>query len=359
MKAYDIINQLFVSLPSQTSLFSDSVSITSLSKVGTTVTAVSTAPHGLTTGKYVYIGGASRKTPVSTLTSSNGVATAATSVAHDLTEKWVTDVTLIGADQPQYNSSHALLSVPNRYTFTFTVNSGITTPATGTISLLEPLRRGFNGWYQITVINTTTFTYTSEDTYTANAYGTMYALTSPRISGALTLNKAVDCYSKFGQNKLWAFVVMGDAVASKDRHSYQDAIASHTTGSTFRQQILNNIDIYVFVPTKDSLSGRAERDTISDVAKYLYKCLLGRTYPTGFVDEPTAVLHFLRHGVQIWNHQFYVHKFSFEAMTDITKNDVVDPDYTRAFRDIELDNKNADYNNLIMQTNIDLDDVLS
>lgn len=356
MKSSDIISQLRSTLPSLTSYFSDDVSITSLSKSGTTVTAVTASAHGLTTGDYVYITGAKRRTPIASITRTGTVASATTSTPHDLTETWHTSVEIEGADQAEYNGEATLLSANTRSTFTFTVDSGATTPATGTMYLLEPWRRGFNGWVAVTVVDGTTFTYTSDDSYTATATGTMLVRKLPRISGALTVERAVESYTKFGQNKLWAFVVLGDATASRDRYAFSDAIATHTTGSMFRQVVLHDIDVFVFVPTKDTVSGRAERDLITDISTYLYRSLLGKTYPTYLVDEPVSVLNLAGHGVFSWNNGFYVHRFSFETSSEITKNDVTAPTFTRAFRDAVFEFNNEDFGVEILSTNVNLDD---
>lgn len=359
MKASDIITQLLRVLPSQTALFSDEVTISTLSKVGTTTTAVTSSAHGLTTGDYVYINGASRLTPITSITRVGTIATATTTVEHDLTEDWFTTVDITGAVESDYNGTKTLLSVPNRTSFTFTVTGSPTTPATGTIYLKEPWRRGFNGWYQVTVTNSTTFTYTSADSYTAAATGSMTLRKLPRISGALSLDRAQASYTKYGQNKLWAFVVLGDVTASKDRFSYGEEIASHSTGSMFRQRLLNEINIYIFTPTKDTLSGRNERDQITDVAKYLYKSIVGITYPTYFVDEPSTTLNFLSHRFLSWNNGFYIHQFKFESSTEMTKNDVVEPTYTRAFRDLQLEFNNVDFGIEIVDTLINLDDEIT
>jgi hypothetical protein len=359
MKASDIITQLRRSLPGLTNLFSDEVTISTLSKTGSTVTATTSSAHGLSIGDYVYVVGAARKTPVASITRSGAIASATTSSPHDLTEVWHPTVEITGADQAEYNGTSTLLSANTRNTFTFTVDSGATTPATGTMFLLEPYRRGFNGWVQVaTVPDTTTFTYSSDDSFTASAQGDMKVRKLPRISGALSVDRAVEAYTRMNQDNFWGFVVLGDVTASRDRYNFTDAIATHTTGSMFRQVLLNNIDFYVFVPTKDTLSGRLERDVMTDVSTYLYKSLLGRTYSTYLVDEPATVLNFASHGVFVWNNGFYVHRFSFETTTELTKNDVTEPEFTRAFRDVEFDFNNQGFGEEILSTNVNLDDEL-
>jgi len=87
--------------------------------------------------------------------------------------------------------------------------------------------------------------------------------------------------------------------------------------------------------------------------------LLGKTYPTYFQDEPSTVLNFASHGVFLWNNGFYVHRFTFESSSEITKNDVTEPEYTRAFRDATLEFNNRDFGIEVLETNINLDDEIS
>ena len=86
MKASDVIKQLQAVLPTVTDLFSESVGIASLTRLGATVTATTSAAHELTTGAGVTITGAESPTTISSLTFLDGVATAITATNHDLTE---------------------------------------------------------------------------------------------------------------------------------------------------------------------------------------------------------------------------------------------------------------------------------
>ncbi len=357
MKASDIIQQLYAVLPSQTGLFSDDVALSTLSKVSTTVTAVTSAAHGLTTGDYIYITGAKWKTAITSITRVDDVATVVCSSDHDLTEVWDETVEIIGANEANFNGMFTLLSVPDRYTFTVSIADSGATSATGTMFVLEPRRFGFNGWYQVTVTNSTTFTYTSGSTTSATAYGIMVARKLPRVTGAVSVERAEAAYTKFGANKYWAFIVMGPVSASKSRYTQTDAINTSTAATAFRQHLLNTINVYVFVPTSASLSGRAERDAMTDISKYLFKSLLGKVYPTYFVDAPVTTLHFTQHRPYMYKGSYYVHEFSFEGISEITTNDITENEVTRAFRDLILD-VNNDFDVSILNTNINLDEEL-
>ncbi len=68
----------------------------------------------------------------SSITQSGGTATATTSSAHGLVRDEV--VTISGATPSAYNGAQTILTVPSTTTFTFAVDSGTSTPATGTLT---------------------------------------------------------------------------------------------------------------------------------------------------------------------------------------------------------------------------------
>lgn len=68
---------------------------------------------------------------VSSLTQSGGTATLVSSIAHGLSTG--DSVYIAGADQTEYNGTHTI-TVTNATTFTFAVDSGAVTPATGSIT---------------------------------------------------------------------------------------------------------------------------------------------------------------------------------------------------------------------------------
>lgn len=355
MKAYDIIQQLYAVMPSQTSLFTTDVPITSLSKSGTTVSLTTSAAHGLSTGDFAYVTGANWRTPIASITRNRTVATVVCSSPHDLTESFFDTVTLVDGSTSAFNGTFKLLSVPNRKTFTMQVPDFGPIVDTGSAVLLEPWRAGLNGWVQVVSTGANSLTYTSSGSDTVTASGTMRLRKRPRISGAASLERAEAAYTRMGSNELWAFVVMGQVTASKSKYTQTDFISSSTGASTFRQNLANDVFIYVFVPTADSLSARAERDLMTDVSKFFFKSLLGKTFPTYFADEPVTTMHFLRHRQLDYRGAYYIHEFQFEGVSEITANDIVEPVVTRAFRDLVLDFSN-EFEQVLVHTNVNLDD---
>lgn len=359
MKAQDIIHALRTRLPLISDKFSTNISITTLVKVSGTVTATTATAHGLATGNYVCVVGAKWKTPIATITRVGTVATVTCSADHDLTEGFpeAEFVEIIGADQANFNGSFRLLTVPNRRVFTVEVANSGATSATGTMFLLEPWRYGLNGWHQVTVTSGTTFTYTTTGVANATGYGTMQLRKAIRVSGAVTALRAESAYTELGASQLTAFVVMGEVVASKSRHSMIDAVHSAGRQTVYRQMLLNNIYIYLFVPTHADATGRASRDTVTDIAKDIFKSILGDNYPTYFTNEPATTLALVSHGQLVYKGAYYIHEFHFEAQSDITNEDIASPDVTRAFRDINIDYLDDDLATELLRQETNLDDV--
>lgn len=358
MKSSDIILQLRSTLPGLTNYFSTDVPLVSLVNAGTTVTAVTSAPHNLLANYYVYIANAQRQTAIASITRVGTIATVVTSVDHDLTEVWFPTVDMVSSTTTEFNGTFKLLSVPNRRTYTIQVPNSGATAGTGPGQLLEPWRPGFGGFVKVvSVISPTSFTYTAGDSFNSAAYGpTMTTRTLPRITGSASLERAQASYTKDGANNYWAFVVMGPVRASKSMHTMTDPVSSHTNGSMYRQFLINSIYVYVFVPMSASLSGRAERDSMADVTKYLFKSLLGKSYPSYFVDQPVNTLNFKQHRQSQYIDAYYIHEFEFESISEVTTNDIVDPDPTRAFRDLSMSQRDV-FNIEEMLTQINIDDV--
>jgi len=358
MKAKDIIHALRTRLPIITDTFSTNININTLVKTSGTVTATTASPHGLITGNYVCIVGAKWKTPIATIVRSGTIATVTCSADHDLTEDFpeAEYVDIIGANEANFNGSFELLTVPNRRVFTIAIADSGATEATGTMFLLEPWRYGLNGWQQVTVSSSTVFTYETDGVADAVGYGTMQMRKAIRVSGAINAGRAESAYTELNTNQLTAFVVLGEVIASKSRHSTIDAIHSAGRQTVYRQMLLNNIYVYLFVPTHTDATGRAARDDVTDIAKYIFKAILGDNYPTYFTNDPATTLALVSHGQIVYKGAYYIHEFHFEAQSDITNEDIASPDVTRAFRDIHIDYLYDDLETILLTQDTNLDD---
>lgn len=343
MKSVDVIKQLQAVLPKVTNLFSETANITSLSRSGTTVTAITSTAHGLSTGSGVTIVGAQSPTTISSLTFLDGVATATTATAHDLTEGFQDGkssddplITISGATEPEYNGSNPMLLVPNRFKFTYEVTGTPTSPATGTPKLLQTFNSGYNGTHVVTVTNATTFTYEITEAPNSPAQGTIQAHISIRVSGAIDPNKARESYTQNNINKLWAYVILGDNSISKDRHTLSDSTGTQGAGDDARYRMIMPFAVLVFVPATNEIAGRIARDQMEDVRPFLYKSLLRVTFDTGMSSETKYGVIPEGDNFLDYNGAVYIHQFVFGTQTDIIYEDSVDPADSVAFRNIEL-----------------------
>lgn len=133
MKLTDIVNQLKAVLPRYTSDFATSISVTSLVRSGSTVTATTSSAHGLIPGNKALIAGAKTPITISSLTRINqtiaGIETqyaiAICASKHNLTKNNTT-VAISGATQGGYNGNAlALVWAPPIFAIeSITINTG-------------------------------------------------------------------------------------------------------------------------------------------------------------------------------------------------------------------------------------------
>jgi hypothetical protein len=356
MKTVEIVRQLISTIPHYTNLFSDEVAITSLTRAGSTVTVTTTAEHGLVTGQQINIINAITTITITNLTIVDGQGIATTANDHDLTLGYQETVTISGAVEAGYNGTFDLVDVPNRYTFIFTIPTSPSRPATGSPKLLVNLKSGYNGLKTITVTGLTTFTYSITTTPASPAVGTIKLRKNVRISGAISIDRFIESYTKQLENKLWLTVVLGGTSAGKDRFIYSDSTYSHTNGQDFRQRISSPFSIYAFIPSTHSISGMNERDIAEDLALVIFKAVLRFQIPSGFSDTTPFGITFLRHDFYQYNYAYYIHEFVFDNNYDLTYDDTVDTDDSRAFRDVDMRLVSYFNNKEMNHMNINLDD---
>jgi hypothetical protein len=347
MKAEEIINQLRRTLPFITDSFTDNISISSLNRSGSTVTAVSTSPHGLDTGDYAFIKGAYNPINITSAVRTGTSVLCTTSDTHDLTEGFNCEVLISGFNEAEYNGTFDLVSVTDRNTFTYEVQSGLSNQPTGTgvlnedlaISFLNNLDFGYNGYRQITKVDDTTFTYNIANTPNSPATGTITASINPRISGAISFEVAKASYEKQTTGKLWAFVIIEDGAAGRDRRQDSDTTYTDERGNYYLQDYIQPFSVYVFSPCKNEYSARATRDLMSDVRINLYKSLLTYKPDTGFSDEKKYGITAVSDNFSEYNNSYYIHRFQFEIMSSILVEDVF-KEYSVALQSITVKTKN-------------------
>jgi hypothetical protein len=343
MKASDIIRRLMEVLPIHTDKFTDNIDISSITSSGLLATVTTSAPHGLTTGKYAHISGALVPNTITSLTQVDGIASAVTTSDHDLTLGYQENIIITGAAEAKYNGEHKLVNVFNRREFTFEVDETAVSPDTGTPLLLEDLKAfNYNGWHDIVVTSPTEFTYVLEKSLGSPAYGEISGKITPRISGVATLEEAYLSYTKQSVGELFAYVVLEDLVVSKDRNESTDATARFGKFAEYRQVFIQQFHVYVFYPNTQNISARSPRDDAEDLIFPLCKSLLGVRFPSGFVEAPYSGVVFVSNAFgNSSNKAIYVNDFVFESSGEIQTADIAEDDRSVAFRDIDAEYRSS------------------
>jgi hypothetical protein len=348
---------LAVVLPGLVDDFTTNVAATDLTRSGTTVTVTTAAAHGLAVGNQVNVTGA--LTPISCgITRSGIVATLVTTADHDMTENAGFNVQIEGATEAEFNGTFTLLSVPNRRTITFQIADSGPVTATGAPLLLNgssPLQ-SYNGLREITAIpTTTTFEYEVTDgTLFTPASGTIVAKTLPRISSGSSLERLVAAYTKQNVDQAWLFVVLGDAVADKNRGIDTDSTDNLQRGHYFNQRLIQTVQLFVFLPASAQIAGRAARDRCEELLRPICQSVLSAKFPS-LVENDNNPLMITGHGLELYNTAFYVHQYAFEATLQLGQSDIFEPSDDVAFRDMDVTIR-LDVGTETFNTLIDLDD---
>lgn len=361
MKAQEVITQLYQNLPKYTDLFSDTFAITSLTQVAGTATAITTAAHGLSIGSVVTIVGAVTEAPIVTLTRTTTTLFVETSIDHDLTYNPRVDddqfITLSGAFESEFNGTFQLTKVTNRRNFELRTTDSGATVATGSPIAEDVVKSAYNGQIVVTgVPSAISFEYSVDSALPSPASGFPVLHRSIRVTGVVQPDRIVALYTEHPPQDLWAFVVLNDAIASKDRDIQNDATTAQT-GNTFRnQKIIQSFSVYVVSPCDDELAARQSRDLMEDIYSYLNKSLLGTEFSTGFFSNKKWITTSLGHNFQLYNGAYYMHEFPYEQVGNLLFEDSIGRPVDVAFRDINL-TQTPDVGNEPLTATIDLDEV--
>lgn len=363
MKSEEVVALLQANLPALNSSFSNNVSITSLVNTsGIIATADTATPHGLSAGDLVLVSGAQSNISITSLTRSGTIGTLVTATNHDITNGLLI-IEIDGANEGEFNGSFNIVNVDNRKTIRFSMPDSGATVATGSPELVdgESPFRGYNGLQTVTTVPTTTqFTYNLQGSGLLPATGTIIGSNGIRISAGGNIERLIDAYTKQSVSDNWLFVVLNDVNASKSRHILSDGVDNLNRGAQgegFRQQIIQSLTIYSFIPTSDKLTAREARDESEDLFENICQSVLFYKFDSNLAAGRTnGSLIFTGHGMFAYNSAFYVHQFSFEQMVDLTFLDTVGYDVDTAFRDIDLI-MNQTTGNETFTAAIDLDDV--
>ena len=357
MKMSDIINQLRGVLPKYSDLFSTAISVSNISVSSGIATITTNTSHNLTTGDNVVLRNVSFKNPIDSVSQDGLVFTFTTVNDHDLTFGWPEHetVTLSNFTDSVWSNSFQLTGVPNRKTFK--VRSTNNLPVlNGEEKLVELRSDGVNGRYSVTVTGSTSFTIAGD--FIDGSYIGGSVSSAQRISGAATEDRALDQYTAQNTNSLWMFVVMKDATVGRDRTSQSDSISTKTTGTDMRLRLIDGFSILIFKNTSDDIAAIEAIDLCRhDLLLPILRTVNGVRFDTGLAFDGDFRCILTGHNHFDYNRAVIIYRYEFEVSMDLTNEDSVVPEDTRAFRDIDYTSVvNGDDTTDMTILPIDLDD---
>ena len=343
----DLISQTRSVLPLFTEDFTENISISSITKVSDTVTVVATS-HGLSVSDQVLISGVKTEVTITSIIAVDDIATATCSTDHDLTLGYTLNV-VVASPESVFAGTFQLLSVPDKFTFTYQFTGVPAGSSTGTLETFH--NRGFNGPQTVTaVVDTDTFEYTLvNDSISAGTGSNMLVMKLPRITGAATLDRAIENYTRQNTDVIWGYFILDDAVTSDDRQINNDSKNERQIGEDFKLRLIQDAHFYIFIPDQDRKTGRESMDFAQALAAPLYKALAGFLVPNSFTTSQQTLLMPASHGLEDYQTPFLTYRYTFQTTefmlregvnSDVTSfmansGDMLPRFLTRAFREFE------------------------
>lgn len=358
MKLLDIVKQLNSILPQYTGLFSNLLSISTIVASGGVATITTSTNHNVksSSSANLTLANVNSETPISAVSKDGNVVTFTTSIDHDLTFGWTDHdtVPLDGFTDSAWNDSFKLVNVANRREFKVQSTNDIPV-LNGNEFLLENRVDGINGRYQPTFVDLKTLTITgtfNDGNYEGGSIGS-----GVRVAGVINPDEILSYYTRQGLQDFWMFVSMHDAELSKDRHSLSDAEATRATGEDIRMRLLDGFTLSVVTNvTKDISAIQAIDICRHDLLLPILKSVFGARFDTGLSSAPDFKAVLTGHGVGDFNRAVLIYNFDFEFAMDLTNDDTVEPENTRAFRDIDYTEVINGDDTINMTVTVDLDD---
>lgn len=350
MKAIQVVNRLKDILPKYTNDFSTIINVSSLTRAGSTITCTTATAHNLETGNYATIRGAKEPIAITTITFSNGIATATCPLDHKLSDPSLFSpanlplyVEISGTTG--YNGNWELVSVPSKLVFKFKV-SGSPATYSGGFLLLED-QEGYNGYKQITKIDATSFSYTTTGTMLSPAQGTIKASTATRIDYSATPQRIQDHYSANASGLLetWLYVVMGQNQAFNDDNIVGDASSAKMKNQDYFNTTQQAFSLFVIIPSKTSILGGDIADTARGYLVPILKALANYIFTSQLSDQYTQSCQYVGNESDDYIEATYTHRFDFTVKNIIQTSDTVDFNNGVPLQRIEgvFENENMDY----------------
>jgi len=331
MKGIQVVNRLKDILPKYTNDFSTIINASSLTRAGSTITCATATNHNLLTGNYVTIKGAKEPIALSTITFSNGIATATALTDHKLSDPSLfapqilpIKIEITGA--VGFNGSWELVSVPSKLIFTFKV-SGNPANVNGGYLLLDDYE-GYNGYKQITKLTDTSFSYTTTGTMQSPAQGEIKVSTATRIAHSATPQRIQEFYTagQGGVLETWLYVVMGQNQAYKNDTVVGDSSTAKRTNEDYWNSAQQSFSIYIVIPATTSILGGDIADNAKGYLKPILKALANYIFESDLSDEEMQPCQYVGDEADDYITATYTHRFDFVVQGFIQVSDTTDYD---------------------------------
>jgi hypothetical protein len=360
VKAADVVQQIQASIGTMTGLSQSATPSTIIKVSGNTWQLTTGTAHGLSVGELFSLGGVETPTLITDSYIDGDTIVCTTAVDHDLSlYRGESKTVKIGVN------TYSLLGVPNRLNF---VIANVGSPDLEGEYLFQTYPYGLNDIHQvITVPNSTTIRFDLSPDFefmTAPiSTATVKINTKFQVSAAVDIETANNSYTAQSANSIWLFVVLGDYFANKNRLNTNDAQITQGMQGDYYHQIISNMSVYAFLPNKGTSprdqNGRKERDYIeTTIRPFLFRALLRVNFPTYLSCQTQSTLSYNGDSFQGYTGAYYVHKFDFQQVIQVTNDDTNDTYATRAFRDLYLTFKNQFSDVTEYTADVNIDEVL-
>lgn len=368
MKIGPFVAFLRATLPLLTDYFTDTTEIVNINATGGIATATTSSPHGIVLGAnpvYVTVTQAVVTVPIISINISNGVGVLRTSADHgmilnfDFKDRTLQTILRIRGDSnTALNNDFTVTEVPNRFYVKFT-----TTLADGNYpinggAVLSYAFNALDGRQQVISTPTpTTFTYAIDSTITTETKESSTLHTAVRIGGTATIELAEQSYTNYESqgyvnNKYWLFLTHGSTVTSKDRNILNDATQVINISQDYRQKLIEDFDVNVFCPKSEDKSALEIRDNLEDIKVALIGTIYGLPQFPQYSVLDKNIYTFVNDFAILTNRESLVHGYKFETMYNISQCDSYKFGNLVPFRNIDFD---IIYNNQGNTKNINLD----
>jgi len=334
MKLNDVVNQAINILPQYTDRFSDVADVIDISVNSAQATITVGSNHNLQNGDSVTFANVEYHNIVDSVSQDGLNFTFTTSIPHDLTFDWSPHdtVNLDGFIDTLWNDSFELTGVPDRNTFV--VKSSNTIPTlSGSEYLLENRIDGINGRYGVYVIDDTSFSISGS--FLSGVYSGGSVDLGTRVAGVVNIERSLEEYTKQPIGNLWMLIQMSDVEASKDRQSFNDATAMKSNAVDFRMTFMDGFTCFIFVNTSNDITATEALDICRDeLFSVIMKTFFGAEFDSGLPSSQSFATVLTGHRVEAYNRAYLVYSYEFEVPYRAFNEDTVEPENTRAFRDI-------------------------